>query len=161
MNDTPTTRPDFPQMPAGHAGCYGDSCPAWMLPDHHPDFVPYRRPTLRRSSGCPGSAPFNWRAGSGKRDSIASQCTRLKHHPRAKTWQGSYPDAPPTGQGPCADSPWLHPDKSFIVQVSRLSPQMPGVVHNPGPGGCGCYGCRRVREQTAGMTAGASRMPQE
>ena len=78
------------------APSYGDTMPAFMYPEHHPDYRPYKVPALRRSS-CPGAKPFDWRSVC-KPYTIAGHCQRLKNHPAAQTWTGSYPDAPPTGQ---------------------------------------------------------------
>ncbi len=78
---------------------YGDSMPAYLLPEHHPDYLPPAKAKVRRS-GCPGSRPFDWRKGAGRRDSITRLCSRLKHHPQALRWTGEYPEAPPTGQEP-------------------------------------------------------------
>lgn len=91
-------RPDFPGCGCRPRGCYGDSMPAYMMPEHHPDYRPYVKPKVRRS-GCPGARPFDWRKGAGKRDSLTRQATRLKANPPAQTWQGDFPNAPPSGQG--------------------------------------------------------------
>lgn len=94
---------------------YGDSMPAYLLPEHHPDYLPPAKAKVRRS-GCPGSRPFDWRKGVGRRDSIASLCSRLKHHPQALRWTGEYSDAPPTGQEP----QWGHRDGTSEAPADRL-----------------------------------------
>ena len=83
---------------------YGDDCPAFMRPAHHPEFKPYTRPKPRRSAGCPGAEPFDWRKGC-KPYTLAAHAARLKGHPNAETWRGEYPDAPPRGQEACRASP--------------------------------------------------------
>lgn len=81
----------------GFLASYGRIMPAFMYPEHHPDYVPYKRPKLRQSAGCPGSQPFDWRK-TCKPYTLAEHAARLKGLPRAETWTGNYPDAPPAGQ---------------------------------------------------------------
>lgn len=43
---------------------YGDKCPRYMLPDHHPDYRPYKASIPKRTADTdyPGAKPFRWDA---------------------------------------------------------------------------------------------------
>lgn len=96
-----------------------------------PYYKPHRKPTRNSDKPTGDALPFDWRSTLPSRnpETVAkAHLTRLKGHRKLTvtlrgdrictvgtermleaTWQGEYPDAPPSGMGPCAPSSWTEP----------------------------------------------------
>lgn len=150
----PTTRPKgFWGSPHADEGqwaflhSYGRTMPAWMLPEHHPDYRPV--PKVVQSKPRPKDKAFDWRS-TVKPWTLAGHAARLKGHPQAKTWKGNYPDAPPSGQeGPRL--PTWEADPTYLVTYPSEWDK-DGVYH-PRPWGSIQAGGKRVRHQGTRMAA--------
>jgi hypothetical protein len=91
----------------------------------------HRAAANRKPTRYSDEKPFDWRTTCQRATfaSIAGRFNRADRH-GPQTWTGEFPDAPPTGQGPCAPSVWSEPDTSYIVTHPR---EWQGGIYHPRP----------------------------